>query len=221
MIFNGPNFLLRPRVTWQKTVAGSSHNPWWLISASLTAAVWPALAVVAGHLVASALGMEDPKVASLRAAVGFLTVVGGALVIAPALCLIFMWTTRIAHEEEDPRRAISVGMGVVWPVWAAGIILFLPPVLGLGPELGELSWAIVAALLGVRIIKKEAPGALGIRRRWTTRFILHTSLLFVPLFALVTICPATVARGLLGAETPVVRVVPDSPALPLPPPPNW
>lgn len=221
MIFNGPNLLLRPRTTWARAVGDSSHNPWWLISASLTAAVWPALAVVAGHLISASFGLVDTKVATMRAAIGFLTVVGGALVIAPAICLVFMWTTRTAHEEENPRKAVSVGMGVIWPVWAAGVFLFLPPLVGLGPEFGELGWALIAIALAVRFIKNEAALELGIRRRWATRFILHTSLAFAMLFALVTIGPATLARDLLGAATPVVKAMPKHLTLPLPPPPNW
>ena len=221
MIFNGPNFLFRPSKTWAKAIEDNTHDPWWLISASLTAAVWPALAVVAGHLTSSVLGIEEARIAILRAAVGFITVVGGALVIAPAICLVFMWTTRVAHERENPRKAVSVGMGVIWPVWSAGIILFLPPLLGLGPELGEIGWAIVAIALGAHMIKTQAAGALGIRRRWAARFILHTSCAFALLFLAVTVCPAVLARGILGAGTPVVRTVSQRPALPLPPSPNW
>ncbi len=221
MILNGPRLLINPNRAWPGTVGDRPRQSTWLIAAALTAAVWPGVAVVGGHIGSAALGHEESSVATLRAAIGFMSVVGGALVMAPALTLILLWLTDAAHEETTPEYTGPVAMGVLWPVWTAGLVLAVPPLLGLGPELGEVTWIILAALVSVRTLRGGAVSALAIRRRWKSRFLVHSTVAFLFAFMIVSVGPAIFVRSMLGAATPIEISLPDRPALPLPPEPNW
>lgn len=221
MLLLGPRLLIKPSGAWRAVLESAPKKAAWLISAALTAAVWPAVAVVLGHIGSAALGREEASVATLRAVVGFIAVVGGALVMAPAMALALMWLTAVAHEDVSPNKAGSVAMCIVWPAWAAGVILALPPLFGLGPELGEMLWLILAFAVAMRSIRHGAVPALSIRRRWKTRFVSHTALAFAVMFTVLSIAPAMTIRSMLGASTPLLPSMPNRPALPLPPQPNW
>jgi hypothetical protein len=221
MIFNGPRFLIFPSLSRTLVSTPITKTASWLIAAALTAAVWPALAVVGGHIGSALLGREEVTVAVLRAVVGLTAVVGGAIVAAPALTLLVLWTTETAKENTSPDFAGTVAMGILWPAWAGGLVLAVPPLLGLGPELGEIMWALLAALIAFKIIKSHSIDLLGIRRRWALRFKIHMASAFVLLFVLVAITPPMAVRSILGAATQIVHSLPDQPDLPLPPLPNW
>jgi hypothetical protein len=221
MMLLGLRLLINPKRAWHVIMGAPPRKAAWLIAAALTAAVWPAVAVVLGHIGSAALGLEEASVATLRAVVGFMSVVGGALVMAPALSLILIWLTGTAHENTSANRAGTVAMCIVWPTWASGMVLAVPPLFGLGPELGEVVWVILASLVALRTIRLETVSALAIRRRWKLRFISHTTAAFIFTFAAVSIAPAMTIRSMLGASTLIMPSTPDRPPLPLPPPSDW
>jgi hypothetical protein len=166
MILLGPRLLINPENAWHVVRETAPRKAAWLIAAALTAAVWPAVAVVLGHIGSAALGLEEESVATLRAVVGFISAIGGAVVMAPALSLILIWLTGVAHEDISANRAGTVAMCIVWPTWASGMILAVPPLFGLGPELGEIIWVVLASIVALRAIRLESVSALAIRRRW-------------------------------------------------------
>ena len=222
MIFNGPKLLVAPKRAWPRTVGRAPRTAIWLIAAAVTAAVLPAAAVVAGHLGSAMLGLTDHATATLRAAVGFIAVAGGALVIAPALTLVLISLAGKSRGTTEPGSAESVTMGVVWPVWTAGIVLGVPPLLGVGPEVGELLWVFFAAVVVRRTLRAADLSTLGVRRRWFGHFTTRASIAFVLLFILVVLGPATAVRHMLGAAGELVpSPLPDRAALPLPPASNW
>ncbi len=221
MILYGPRLLFSLGKAWPKTVGVSSGSAFWLIAAAITAAVWPAVGVVAGHICSAALGHEDTARATLRAAIGFVSVLGGALVMAPALTLILLWLSQLARATTSPGQSGAVAMGLLWPVWFAGVLLVVPPVFGLGPELGEVLWTVLAGCIVVRILRRKGASFLGIRRRWASRFIVHSTVAFLLLFVLVSVGPAMLTRAVLGASTKIELSLPKRPELPLPPEPNW
>jgi hypothetical protein len=221
MILNGPKLLIHPRSAWASAVGDRSRSAVWLVVAALTAAVLPAAAVVAGHLGSAIFGWADHATATLRAAIGFMSVAGGVLVVAPAFSLILMSLTRWSRGEATPGRAVAVAMGIVWPAWTAGSVLAVPPLFGLGPEIGELLWLILVAIVSVRTVRAGGLAALAIRRRWAGHFVLRVTVAFVLLFTAVTITPAMAVRAMLGAATEILPALPERPALPLPPAPNW
>ncbi len=220
MILNGPKLLLFPTKAAQ-TGSTSVRHASWLVAAALTAAVWPALAVVVGHIGSARLGQEETSIAILRAIVGFMAAVGGAVVVAPALTLLIVWITDAAKERTTTATAGPVAMHILWPAWAAGLVLLIPPLFGLGPEIGEIAWAVLATIAAVRIIRSHAAKALGIRRRWTKRFQTHMTAAFFILFSLVVITPPMAVRSMLGADTPTIPSIPERAELPRPPPANW
>jgi hypothetical protein len=223
VIFNGFKLLFRPSASWSKAVpvAGKGCSPASLIAAALTAAVFPAAAVVAGHLLSAVLGRETHTTAALRAAVGFAATAGGALVAAPALTLLLLILTESNRGDTDTGHAGAVAMGVLRPVWTTGLILGVPPLLGLGPEIGEILWTVLAVVIARRFFYNEAPVSLGIRRRWSRRFSLVASLSFALLFIIIAVVPAVTVRSLLGASTMIPISLPESDALPMPLPPSW
>jgi hypothetical protein len=223
VIFNGFKLLFRPSASWQKAVPVSNEgrSPSSLIAAALTAAVFPAASVVVGHLCSAVIGKETHTTAALRAAVGFAATAGGALVAAPALTLLLLVLTESNHGETDVGRAGAVAMGVLWPAWTAGVVLGIPPLFGLGPEIGEILWTLLAVVIAGRFFYNEVKAPLGIRRRWSGRFSLIASLSFALLFIVVTVVPAVTVRSLLGASTVISFALPETDALPLPPLPSW
>jgi hypothetical protein len=221
VIFNGPRLLFTPTRVWGETVGLSLRPATWLIAAALTASVWPAASVVAGHLGSAALGHVTFPVAILRAVIGFMAVVGGALVMAPALTLVLLRLTRSARAERSTGQTVPVAMGLLWPAWTAGIILALPPLLGLAPFVGELLWTALVAIVVYRTVASCATDSLAIRRRWRWRFVSTVTPAFVALFFLISVSPALISRAILNLSAPTVYDIPDRPALPLPPESNW
>jgi len=221
VIFHGPRLLVSPRKGWAALISGQSRSSGWLVAAAVTAAVLPAAAVVVGHLGSAMLGQEDKATAILRAAIGFTSVAGGALVMAPALTLLLLAIARWSRGVATPRTAGPVAMGIIWPVWTAGVILTAPPLLGLGPEVGEILWVVLAVLIAYRALHTTAPGELAIRRRWSSHFVLRATLLFTVLFVVITLGPAMTVRAMLGAATEILAALPERAPLPLPPTPNW
>lgn len=221
MILNGPRLLVAPDRVWHDTVGTASRPAPWLVAAALTAAVWPAVAVVLGHVGSALVGHEELSVATLRAAIGFISVLGGALVMAPALTLALLWTTSNAHASTTAGQAGPVAMGLLWPTWTAGIVLAFPPLLGFGPTVGELLWLLLVAVVVFRTIRLGAVSTLPIRRRWKWRFTTRSVLAFILIFVMTSIGPAVAVRGILNISEPAGFSMPDRPALPKPPEPEW
>lgn len=193
----------------------------WLIAGAVTAAVWPAVAVVAGHLGSALLGIEEARTSALRAAIGFTSAVGGALVMAPAFTLMLVWLTRLSHEEAHSGRAGSVAMGLIWPTWATGVILVVPPLLGFGPELGEAIWGAFVLIVAWRLLGSFGADTLGVRRRWRWRFVTLSTALYFCTFVVLAIAPAFLVRNMLGATTPIEPDTIVDRELPRPSEPNW
>lgn len=221
MIFNGPRLLISPRRGWAALISEQSRSSGWLVAAAITASVIPAAGVVIGHLGSAMLGHEEKATAILRAAIGFTSVAGGALVMAPALTLMLLVLARWSRGAATTRRAAPVAMGILWPVWTAGVVLTAPPLLGLGPEVGEIVWCLLAIFIAHRLISTAATGELSIRRRWSSHFALRATLMFTVLFVMITLGPAMTVRAMLGAATEILAALPERPPLPLPPTPNW
>jgi hypothetical protein len=221
VILNGPLLLARGVKGWRSAIAGRAPSGPWLVAAALTAAIWPAVAVVAGHLGSVALGHQLAEIAVQRAAVGLVATVGGAVVMAPALTLALMWIARNSRAENDVNLSGPVAMGIVWPAWAAGLVLAIPPLVGLGPEPGELAWFALGLVIAVRMVRIGAIPTLGIRRRWSWHFTGRAAIAFVLLFALVPVTPALLVRSMLGVSGSAVHAPPEPLELPLPPEPNW
>jgi hypothetical protein len=221
LITNGPRLLLRPSRAWPSRIAPSSGTSSWLLAAGLTAVVIPALAVVGGHLGSAVLGHTGREVALQRAAVGLVATVGGALVMAPALTLALLSLARASRTEITPATASVAAMGLVWPIWAAGVILAVPPLLGLGPELGEAAWAFLAILVTVRTLRTATSEWLGVRRRWTAKFLAQTTVAVIVLFAAIPIAPALAVRAAMGVSSSPSPSPLEPVSLPLPPAPSW
>jgi hypothetical protein len=221
VILSGPKLLLRGNRTWANTVGGRPKSGAWLIAGALTAAIWPAVAVVAGHLGSAAIGFQPGPAAVQRAAVGLVATVGGAMVMAPALTLALMRISRLSRAENDTRLSGPTALGLLWPTWTAGLVLALPPLAGLGPEPGEIAWLVLAAIIALRMIRIGAIKTLGIRRRWSWHFSGRATVAFVLLFALIPVAPAVVVRGMLGVSGSATHAPPQPLELPLPPEPDW
>ncbi len=223
MIFNGFRLLFRPKHSWAALVGTRDprRSAASLIAAALTAAVFPAAAVVMGHLGSAILGAESRTTAALRAAVGFAAVAGGAMVFAPALTLLLVSLSESSRGDAAAERAGAVAAGVLWPTWAAGVVLAVPPLLGLGPEIGEVLWAVLATVVAVRLFRGDVRDSLHIRRRWARRFSVKASMTFALLFTLIAVGPAMTVRAMLGAATVIPISLPETDPLPRPPSPNW
>lgn len=221
MIQNGPLLLVRGKKAWRTAVSGRAPSGPWLIGAALTAAIWPAVAVVGGHIGSVALGHQLTQIALQRAAVGLLATLGGAIVMAPALTLALMGIARGSRAENEIELAGPTAMGILWPVWTAGLVLAIPPLLGLGPEPGELAWFVLGLVIAVRMVRVGAVPTLGIRRRWSWHFTGRAVVAFVLLFALIPVAPAMLMRSMLGVSGSAVHAPPEPLELPVPPEPNW
>jgi hypothetical protein len=221
VIFNGFKIAVAPARTWKQALASCPRSPSGLLAAALTAVIWPAVAVVAGHLGSAALGFASPDVAVQRAAVGFVAAVGGALVMAPALALALMRISESSRAPGDAEHAGPLAMGLIWPSWAAGILLAAPPLVGLGPEIGEIAWFVVGTVLAARGLWVHAKSGGDVRRRWAGPFFARGLLVFALLFAVVPIAPALAVRAALGVEGEIARLAPTPVSWPLPPAPDW
>lgn len=221
MILNGFKIAVAPALSLGPALASCPRSPSGLLAAALTAVPWPAAAVVGGHLGAAALGLTTPEIGVQRAAVGFVAAVGGALVMAPALALALMWVSKSARAPGDAERSGALAMGLVWPSWAAGILLAGPPLAGLGPEIGEIAWFAVGTALAARALWVHAKAGTDVRRRWAGPFFARGLIAFTILFAAVPIAPALAARAALGVEGELVRAAPEPIVWPLPEAPDW
>lgn len=221
MIGNAVRFISRPKDAWERSAILQGRPGGWLVAAGLTAVVLPSVAVVGGHIGSSLLGHIPAQVAIQRAAVGLVSAIGGGLIMAPALTLALLSITRSAHAPASATRAAPAAMGILWPAWTAGLVLAIPPLLGLGPELGELLWFLAAILLGVRALREGGSDWLGIRRRWLSGFMVRTTVAFALLFLLVAIVPALVVRSMMGVESSPPPASHAPVDLPLPPAPTW
>jgi hypothetical protein len=221
VIFNGFKIAVSPARFWQPALAGCPRSPSGLLAAALTAVPWPAVAVVVGHLGSVALGFASPDVAVQRAAVGFVAAVGGALVMAPALALALMWISESSRARGDVARTGPLAMGLIWPSWAAGLALAAPPLVGLGPEIGEIAWYLLGIAVAGRALWVHAKAGGEVRRRWAGPFFARGLLAFALLFAAVPIAPALAVRAALGVEGELVRSAPPPVSWPLPEAPDW
>ena len=193
----------------------------WVVAAALTAVIWPAVAVVIGHMGSFLLGFTAEEIAIQRAAVGLVAVVGGAVVLAPAYTLALIRVSESAIMEPEVSVLAPAAMGVIWPVWFFGIILAVPPLFGMGPEIGELLWVFFAIAVAARTIRLGAAKGLNVRRRWARRFIWRSVLTFSCLFVLILVGPAFGVRVLMGIEGERTYGEPKGVVLPLPENPDW
>ncbi len=223
MILNGFRLLFRLNSNWSSIVDKTDRGKtsFSIAAAAITAAVFPAASVVFGHLGSAALGNETHSTAALRAAVGFAATAGSAMVMAPAMTLIIIMLTESNFGEATTQRASSVSLGIMWPVWTAGFVLGILPLLGLGPEAGEILWALSAFIIAQRIFRTVALPSLNIRRRWATRFSISAAAAFTAMFITTAIAPAMAVRAMLGAATVISHDAPTSEKLPLPSAPDW
>lgn len=221
MILNGFKIGTAPVRFLPPALAGCPASPSGLLAAALTAVPWPAAAVVGGHLGSAALGFTSPDVAVQRAAVGFVAVVGGALVMAPALALALMRIAEGARARGDAKSAGPLAMGLIWPSWAAGLVLAVPPLAGLGPEIGEIAWFVAGTALAARALLAHSRAGTDVRRRWAGPFFARGLVAFAVLFAVVPMAPALAVRAALGVEGALVRAAPAEVVWPLPEAPDW
>ena len=221
MIFNGIKLLIDPVGAWSSDIKGRRHSAVWLLGASLTAVVFPATAVVAGHIGSALLGHVDHDMAIQRAALGLVATVGGGLVMAPALTLAMIRISGAARAQAESSVAGPVAMGLLWPTRAAGLVLLAPPLLGLGPELGEVAWLVLATVIVFRTVKLGAVKGLGVRRRWAVRFLWQNVLVFMLLFVAIPVGPAMLLRAMMGVAGVTVHAPPEPIVWPLPQQPNW
>ena len=205
MIFNGFKIAFAPARSWQPALAECPRSPSGLLAAALTAVPWPAVAVVVGHLGSVALGHASPEVALQRAAVGFVAAVGGALVMAPALALALMRISESSRAPGDVARTGPLAMGLIWPAWTVGLVLAVPPLVGLGPEIGEIAWFALGTAVAGRALFVHARAGADVRRRWAGPFFARGLLAFALLFAAVPIAPALAVRAVLGVEGELAR----------------
>ncbi len=221
MILNGPRLAIRPARSWSAAVGDRPRPTSFLLVGALTAAIWPAAAVVGGQLGAAALGLVNRETAVERALVGLVAGAGGALVMAPALALVLIRLVRASRAEHGEGLEIPAALGILWPAWTAGLVMAPAPLAGLGPELGEIAWMLLAVLLAVRAVTAGAVPGLGVRRRWRRHFVARVSIAFLLLFLAIPIAPALGVRALLGVEGEMPRAAPEPPSWPLPPEPSW
>jgi hypothetical protein len=222
VIFNGFKLIAAPARAWSSGAISGPCSAGGLVAAALTAAIWPAIAVVGGQLGSAALGFATPQIAVQRAAVGFVAAVGGALVAAPALALAMMRVCESSRAPDDLWHAGRIALGLVWPAWAAGLLLAVPPLVGLGPELGEIAWFAAGLAVAVRALGAYSRDGNEVRRRWAGPFFVRAALVFAFLFAAVPIAPAIAVRAALGVQGELIgaaRVEPVS--WPLPETPDW
>ena len=221
MIFNGFKIAFAPVRSWQPALAQCPRSPSSLLAAALTAVPWPAVAVVGGHLGSVALGYASPDVALQRAAVGFVAAVGGAMVMAPALALALMRISESSRAPGDVARTGPLAMGLIWPSWAAGLVLAAPPLFGLGPEIGEIAWFVLGTAVAGRALLVHSKVGGDVRRRWAGPFFARGLLAFALLFAAVPIAPALAVRAALGVEGELARPALPQVEWPLPEAPDW
>ena len=221
MIFNGLKILVSPAKRWSVLLSKEHRRLSWLITAAITAAVFPSIAVVAGHLGAAFLGCELQQVAIQRAAVGLVATFTGVMVMAPACTLIVSSALKNARVSHNMGIAASSAMGFLWPIWFCGFIMIIPPLFNMGPEPGEIAWFVLGCLAVFRIIKKAAVNELKIRRRWKKQFIVQMSVSLILLFAIVPFVPAFTVRYFMGVsgKTAIEEVSPI--VWPVPPASDW
>jgi hypothetical protein len=188
---------------------------------AVLSSLWPAAAVVAGNVIAGHMGYEEPAIAVRRAVVGLLCAVGSACVSSPALALLIMGLKRQSGEPIDASRACAGATRLVAPMWACGVVAALPPIFGLGPEVGELLWVGLAVVIAALAARNGLARALEVRRRWHVAFVLTVSLAAGLLIVGTMFLPAVGLRWTLGAATPLPLPRLDPVFLPFPPPPNW
>jgi hypothetical protein len=221
VILNGLKLIARPARAWSSDAIAPPRSSGGLVAGALTAALPPAVAVVVGHLGSAALGFAAPEIAVQRAAVGFVAAVGGAIVAAPALALVMMRVCESARAPGDLENAGRVALGLLWPAWTAGVLLVVPPLLGLGPELGEIAWFCAGTALAVRSLVAYSRSAGEVRRRWHGPFLVRAALAFALLFAAVPIAPAMLVRAALGVQGELISRAPEAVEWPLPETPDW
>ncbi|MBN2714819.1 MAG: hypothetical protein JXX14_03125 [Deltaproteobacteria bacterium] len=221
MIFNGIKLLLHPKEAWDRHLAEQSGHAPNLIVAAFTAATLPASVVVLAHLISAQFSFTDHTIAIQRAAIGFVSISIGALVMIPALSLILL---RIGNASRIPMttgNASAAAMALVWSVWICGMVMMLPPLLNLRPEYGEFAWMALAIPAAWRILSKTVGAGLNVSRRWRNKFRLEAMVAFVLLFVTVPVVPPLVMRMLVGVTGQVVYGAPPSVEWPHPPDANW
>jgi len=221
MMFDGLQMIRKPVETWQAMARPEGHSPTWLPVAAIVAATIPAVAVVLGHLGSHWLGYADRETALQRAAIGFVATVPGAVVMTAALALALLRICDDAKVSLSGTALPSAVMGLIAPAWFCGAVLAVPPLLQLGPGIGELLWFALALLCAIRVIRKAMADGLGVRRRWKTVFSVETGIAFALLFLAVPLLPAALMRHAVGVTGAVFSGDPAPMTWPVPEPADW
>lgn len=221
MILNGIKLLIRPKDAWEKLLADQGSHAPQLFTAALTAATLPAIVAVAGHLASSYIGYAAHATAIQRAAIGFVAIALGALVMIPALSLALVRIGNNARIPMTPNTASASAMAIVWASWISGIVLAIPPLLNIRPEYGELLWFILAVMCAFRVIRKTINSGVAVHRRWRTKFTIESMIAFIILFFAIPVFPPLLMRFLLGVTGQVVYGAPPELEWPHPPPAAW
>ncbi len=221
MIFNGIKLLIHPRQTWERHLSNQSSHATSLAAAAFSAAVLPTTAVVLGHLFSAKLGFTDHTTAIQRAAIGFVSVSIGALVMIPSLALLLLRIGTNARIDMTSEKASAAAMALVWATWICGVIMMLPPLLNLRPELGEFAWYIIGLFAAWRVLSQSVGSGLKVSRRWRNRFQFEALVAFSVLFIAVPILPPLLMRTLVGVTGQVIYGAPPDILWPHPPTPEW
>ena len=221
MIFNGVKLLLHPKDAWDRLLAEQSSHATNLIAAALTAATIPAAFTVFGHLLSARIGMAENATAIQRAAIGFVSITIGALVMIPALSLIMLRIGTKARIPMTAENASAAAMAMVWATWICGVVMFLPPILNIRPEYGEFAWMALAMPAAWRVLSQTVGLGLNVHRRWRNKFRVETMVAFAVLFVIVPVIPPLIMRMLVGVTGQIVYGAPPALDWPHPPDPNW
>ncbi|MBN2343359.1 MAG: hypothetical protein JXX29_20810 [Deltaproteobacteria bacterium] len=221
MIFNGVKLIARPRNAWEKLLADQhSHAPQ-LIAAAFTAATLPAIAAVSGNLASAGLGHASNATAIQRAAIEFVSIAFGALIMIPALSLALLKIGTGARVNMTAQKAAAAAMALVWASWSCGIVLALPPLLNIRPEFGEFAWVLLALVCAYRVLVLTIDSGVSVSRRWRNKFTVEAMVAFTVLFVAVPVVPSLVMRFLVGVTGQVLYGAPPALDWPQPPEPTW
>ncbi|MBN2531013.1 MAG: hypothetical protein JXR76_31795 [Deltaproteobacteria bacterium] len=221
MILNGIKLLIHPKNAWDKYLAEQGGHAPNLIAAAFTAATIPAAFVVTGHLLSARLGYAENTAAIQRAAIGFVSICIGALVMIPALALLLLRIGNAARIDMTAEKASAAAMALVWSTWVCGIVMVVPPLLNLRPEYGEFAWTTISLMVAWRVISQTVGNGLNVSRRWQSRFKVESMLAFAILFISIPVLPPLVMRMLVGVTGQIVYGAPPELEWPHPPTPNW
>ncbi|MBN2801869.1 MAG: hypothetical protein JXR91_02125 [Deltaproteobacteria bacterium] len=221
MIIEPLKLIIKPEQWWNSKKSVHQYSKGIIATEAIILATLPAIIVTIAHLASYWLGFTDRFTAIERAAISFLTITTGALIISSALNLIFLKLAENAKSCASKEQIVMVTMSLISAIWFAGIFQAIAPISSLNPETGEIIWIVFSILITARLYFSGLPEAMGIERRWKSKFIIPSSISFLLLFVLITILPSLIMRYLMGVTGVTAYPSPDYVDWPVPPPPNW